>query len=93
MPRAEGTGDDSETQRIIILTGTIGRAIGVDKNGAQILAVGGHDNFPTHIGRDVHLIGNRALADGRVAGVDDDVGVHFALPGVGSEIHKVDSEV
>ena len=75
------------------MTGTIVKAIGVDKNGAQILAVGGHDNFPTHIGRDVYLIGDGTLADGGVAGVDDDVGVHFALPGVGSEIHEVDAEV
>ena len=90
---AEVAGDDAEAGGVLVLIDGVAAAVAVDKDHAGILIVGGDDDLPTHVGGDINLVGNGAFADGRVAGVDDDVGVHLALPGVGGEIEEVDAEI
>ena len=67
--------------------------VSIDKNIAEVLAVNGNDCFPLHVGGNVDLIRNGTLARSGVASIDDDVGVHLALPCVRGKIHEVDAEV
>ena len=69
------------------------RAVPVDKDRAEVLAVNGNDRFPLHVGGNVDLIRNGTLASFGVASIDDDVGVDLALPCVRCKIHEVDAEV
>ena len=69
------------------------RTVPVDKDRAEVLAVNGNDRFPLHVGGNVHLVGQCALTGGGAARVDDDVGIHLALPCVRCKIHEVDAEV
>ena len=57
------------------------------------MAIGRDDRLPAHVGGDVDLVGNGALADGGAAHVDDDVGSDLTLPSIRREVHEVDAEV
>ena len=85
--------DTAFGDRILELGGGVGGEITIDKNGTEILPVSSDHNLPFHVRRDVDLVWHRAFTCGRVAGVDDDVGIHLALPRIDGKIHEVDAEV
>jgi len=67
--------------------------IPVDKNRAEILGVGPHDDLPLHVGGDFDFIGHRALAGSGIAAVDDHIGIHFPFPVLVGEVEEIDAEV
>ena len=90
---AEAARNDAEVGRVLELVDRVIAAVGVDEDRAEVLAIGRDDRLPAHVGGDVDLVGNGALADGGAAHVDDDVGSDLALPSIRREVHEVDAEV
>ena len=78
---------------ILSLCRGVQRSVSINEDTAEVLPVNRDDRLPLHIGGDIDLVGDGTLAGVRVAGVDDDVGIHLALPRVRSEVHQVDAEV
>jgi hypothetical protein len=66
--------------RILELGGGVGGEIAIDEDRTEILPISSDHDLPFHVRRDVDLVWHRAFTCGRVAGVDDDVGIHLALP-------------
>ena len=54
--------------------------------------VGSHHCFPAHIGSKADVLREGTLANGRVAGIHHDIGIHVRQ-GAGLEVKEVDPEV